>query len=92
MLMQTTNEAVRGHGVMKVTIPVKDWGVNGDSIVLASATEMGVVNGIYQPFVGSAGIEILSVAPQPNSNVDVKINVDWTEDLNVRITLVSLSP
>lgn len=77
-----------GHGRIKVNVPVQEWGVSGEFAVLASVTEMGHVNGNFQPFVGAADVEIHNLAPQPNGSVDVVVDILWNTDLNVRVTLV----
>jgi len=63
-------------------------GITRDSTVFATATEMGNLDGAFRPFIGLASIAVLNVAPQDNGNVDFMINVDWGEDLDVRVSLM----
>jgi hypothetical protein len=84
--MQTHHFDESGHGIFMKTY--HGLGVNRDSTVLASASEMHFADGLVRPFIGDAFVQVISIAPQDNGNVDVKIHVDFNSDLLYRVALV----
>jgi len=83
--MQVHHFDESGHGIFMRTY--RGLGVNRDSTVLASASEMHFADGLVRPFIGNAFVQVVSIAPQDNGNVDVKIHVDWNTDLPYRVSL-----
>jgi hypothetical protein len=81
----------RGQGVMDVEIPFAP--VNPHSIVLASATEVQVLEGggFSLPFIGVASVQIINVAPQ-NGLVRIRVHIMWEEPLFVRISGIVVQP
>jgi hypothetical protein len=75
-----------GHGIFTKTY--RALGVNRNSTVLASASEVHFADGADRPFIGDAFVQVISVAPQDNGNVDLKIHVDWNSDLRYRVSLL----
>jgi hypothetical protein len=86
--MQTFPFDLQGHGIFKKTFTRLP--VNQHSAVLASASELHFADGAMRPFIGDAFVHVISIAPQDNGNVDLKIHVDWNSDLTYRVTLVVL--
>jgi hypothetical protein len=84
--MNTWTALVRGHGVIRKIVTNPNLKITQDSIVHVTATEMGDLDGGFRPFIGAASIEVLNVAPQANGNVDVRINILWDSDLDVRLS------
>ena len=90
--MHAWNQLFQGHGIVKITSTYgrdHQFGITKDSVVVVSAVEMGFETGEERPFFGAANITVLSVAPQPNGNVDFKVNVAWDSDLHVRASIVA---
>jgi hypothetical protein len=75
----------KGHGEFKKTYGL---GANRNSAVLASASEMIFADGAWRPHIGDAWVQVISVAPQDNGNVDLKVNVGWQSDLSYRVWIV----
>ena len=76
------------QGNQKVTLGV-GGGVTRDSRVVASITEIAKAPKTPPtPIVGDSHMRVFSVAPQENGNVDLRIEIDWTDNtLLYRITL-----
>lgn len=83
--MRKFNFDEKGHGIFKKTYGL---GATRNSAVLASASEMHFADGAWRPFIGDAFVQVISVAPQDNGNVDLKIQVNWQSDLNYRVWIV----
>ncbi|MED3928599.1 hypothetical protein P4594_26500 [Priestia megaterium] len=62
--------------------------VNSSSKVFVSISEIGIINGQVKPFMGSASMEVHNVVPQDDGIVIVRGNVDWNNDLNVRLSVL----
>jgi len=59
--------------------------VNSVSQVTASICEIGSDG---TPFIGAADMSILNVAPHDDGSIDVRWNVNWPEDLSVRLNFI----
>ena len=84
MVRTWISETHRGHGIMKIIEHV-GGGTNFNTKVVGSITEMTVHQNT--PFIGDDAIGILSIAPQANGNVNLKVSITWDNDLDFRITL-----
>jgi hypothetical protein len=84
MVRTWMSEIHRGHGTMKIVEHV-GGGTNFNTKVVGSITETSIPQNA--PFIGDADIQIWSIAPQANGNVDLKVNVVWNSDLDFRISL-----
>jgi hypothetical protein len=59
--------------------------VNGVSQVSVSICEIGSDG---TPFIGAADMSVLNVAPHDDGSIDVRWNVNWPEDLSVRLNFI----
>ncbi len=84
--MQAFKSEFRAHGIIKRI--VSNLPVDRNTVVLGSVTEMALQDGAMRPFIGDAKVQIWSIAPQDNGNVDVKLHIDWNSDLDIRLDLV----
>jgi hypothetical protein len=77
-----------GIGTFDVAFPFGTQIVNRHSKVITSICEIAQPPGepLDFPFIGSASIQTLNVAPQDNGNVNVRIAVNWGSSLNWRVT------
>jgi hypothetical protein len=74
-----------GHGVFTEIISAPE--LDADAVVMASITELAVVNGREVPHFGNAHMSILNVSPRSNE-VLVRAHVAWGSPLLVRISLM----
>ncbi|MFD7893591.1 hypothetical protein ACFV0C_04825 [Streptomyces sp. NPDC059568] len=72
---------IRAHRIFQVRAFISQIGVN--SAVLVSLTE---VDGGLVPFIGSASMKVYNVAPRQGF-VDIRGEIDWDDDLLVRVTM-----
>lgn len=75
----------RGHGIF--TEVIQSDQIDDNSVVMASITELAVRNGREVPHLGDARMQILSVTPE-NGRVLVRVQVDWSSPLLLRISLL----
>ena len=64
--------------------------VNRDSRVVASLTEVALDGAGPRPHLGDATMKVYNVAPQDNGTVLVRGEVDWDDDLDIRVSLIIL--
>jgi hypothetical protein len=79
--------AVRGHGLIDIQPRPGIPGLTSASNVLAAVTEIGIFNGVARPFIGSASIQVLNIAPH-DGIIETRLNIDWDEDIEVRVGYV----
>lgn len=84
--MFTKTQNITSHGNNQFTYGAMP--VNRDLLVLASACELILVDGLYRPRVGAAIIQVFNVCPQGNGNVDFILSVGWESDLPCQVRLV----
>jgi hypothetical protein len=87
--MPAMNVLLKGSGVIDHVILNPGWGVNRDSVIVGSATEM-IFSDIERPRIGVASIDLLNIAPQDNGNIDFRVNVLWDSDLLVRVSIAMI--
>jgi hypothetical protein len=77
-----------GWGTFDVTFPFGPGAINRHSRVVASMTEIAQPPGeaLDYPFIGAATMRVHNIAPQDNGNVLVRIEIDWPNSLNWRMT------
>ncbi|PFV97155.1 hypothetical protein COL21_12580 [Bacillus thuringiensis] len=75
-----------GHGVFERALSLP--GVNSTSIVVASITEVAIIDGQVKPKQGSASMQIYNVVPRDDGTVSIRGNIDWPNDLNYRISVI----
>lgn len=63
-------------------------GLNRFSTVLVSLTEVaaGPDGGLNIPFIGAATMKLYNVAPRDDGTVDVRGEIDWGVDINVKVS------
>jgi hypothetical protein len=84
-----TYSGFRGRGLRDHFLSLP--GCTSRSIVMASITELGVIDGELKPFQGAASMQIFNVVPLDNGLCRVRANIQWGSDLNYRIS-VALFP
>lgn len=62
--------------------------VNSRSRVFVSISEIGVFNGQWKPFQGSASMEVHNVVPHDDGIVIVRGFIGWDRDINVRLSVL----
>jgi hypothetical protein len=79
----------RGHGSFIINISGFDGKIDRHSKLVASITEISAPAGepLDYPFHGGAGMHIRNVVPYDNGTVDFWVQVDWDNDLNLRMTI-----
>ncbi|MGQ8815316.1 hypothetical protein [Bacillus sp. NA_165.1] len=75
-----------GHGLFERTLNLP--GVNSTSIVVASITEVAIIDGQVKPKMGSASMQIYNVVPYDDGTIGIRGNIDWPNDLNYRISVI----
>jgi hypothetical protein len=67
-------------------------GVNRFSTVMVSLTEVfaGSDGALDNPFIGGATMKVYNVSPHDDGTVEVRGEVDWDSDLNIRVSLAAL--
>lgn len=62
--------------------------INRHSRVVASITEIAQPPGgpLDYPFIGSASMRVLNIAPQDSGDVLVRVEINWSSRLNWRMT------
>ncbi|MGC2684784.1 MAG: hypothetical protein WA323_23220 [Candidatus Nitrosopolaris sp.] len=86
-LVSFNGDPQRGHGIINDHINTPGSGINHNSRVVASITELTDPGG--RPFLGDASLSVLSVAPNDDGTVDLKININWGSDLNYRVSILA---
>jgi hypothetical protein len=79
---------VRRHRIFNDEVPA--LGVRPDSLVVASLTEMTRSNPagpLDTPWAGAASMKVYTVVPRMD-RVLVRGEIDWDDDLDVRITVL----
>lgn len=76
-----------GHGTFDVRFPFGTGNINRHSRVVCSISEISAPAGgpLDWPFLGSANMQILNIAPTDSGDVYVRINVSWGSNLNWRV-------
>jgi hypothetical protein len=76
-----------GHGTFPIAFPFGTNTVNRHSRVVCSICEIAQPPGetLDYPFLGSASMQILNVAPDDTGTVNVLMAVNWDSDLNWRV-------
>jgi hypothetical protein len=85
--VRSTTHDFTHHGGFQEAFAVT--GVSQASVVLASISEIGVINGQLIPFQGAASVSIDNVVPGPG-NVIVRGNIGWGTDITVRISILAV--
>jgi hypothetical protein len=77
-----------GHGTFDLAFPFGTAVVNRHSKVVTSVCEVAAPPGgpLDFPFIGSASIQTLNVAPEDDGAVHVRLAVNWSSNLNFRLT------
>ncbi len=78
---------IRGHGTFDALAFFGTNHVNRHTHVLASICENSQPEGepLDFPFMGAATMRIANIVPRDDGNVDLRIEVGWDNDLNLRI-------
>jgi hypothetical protein len=63
--------------------------VNPESVVSVSASQRG---GDGDDYNGSADITVMNVAPRKNGNIEIRLNVNWSENLAIHVRGVYWNP
>lgn len=84
-----------GHGETTVDCYLGADGVNSQSIVVASITEL--VRGgrtptftgeIWPAHMGAAPMSVLNVTPADGGRVSVRVRIEWDEPLDFQVSLI----
>ena len=83
----------RTHGIFTMGLDINvDFNqpplITSNSVVMASLTEL---DGNGNPFMGVASMKVYNVVPSRN-HVDIRGEIDWDNDLNIRATLLIANP
>lgn len=62
--------------------------VNSRSQVFVSISEIGLFDGEWKPFMGSASMEVHNVVPHDDGIVIVRGNIGFDHDVNVRLSVL----
>jgi hypothetical protein len=65
-------------------------GVHHRSTVFVTLTEVGQGSdgSLEWPFIGNATMKLYNVAPRDGGQVDVRGEIDWDSDLNIKVSFV----
>lgn len=81
---------IRGCGSFNALAFFGRQHVNRHTTVLANVCEVARPQGepLDFPFMGDASMEIRNIVPRDDGNVDLRVEVDWDSDLDIRIKFV----
>jgi len=79
---------IRAHRIFNRRFNIA--GVNRFSTVFVTLTEVrqGDNGNLDIPFLGNATMKLYNVAPLDSGQVDVRGEVDWDDDLNIKVSFV----
>jgi len=77
---------VRAHRIFQTEVGVS--GANRHSTAVAALTEVAPDPGGDVPFIANATMKVYNVAPRDNGVVAVRGEIDWDDDINVRVSVI----
>jgi hypothetical protein len=94
--MFTIRRTFRGHGRVRMNENVGDGSIDGNSVVVITASEFNTV-GVdpHHRFLGDADVWVSNIAPHgppadPNHGVEWILHVDFPNDIDVLIDITVL--
>ncbi|MFJ9588140.1 hypothetical protein [Streptomyces acidicola] len=85
VVMDSFTQDFRGHGGYERVIP--NVPVGPFSVVVASVTEVGDINGVVTPFQGAASLSVDDVVPE-DGQVRIRGSIGWDSDLDFRLSCI----